>query len=34
MLNWEAALESADGDVVIVTLYLIVYLLVPVRVGF
>ena len=26
MLSWEAALESADGDVVIVTFYLIVYL--------
>ena len=25
MLSWEAALESADGDVVIVTLYLIVH---------
>ena len=34
MLSWEAALESADSDVVIVTLYLIVHLPVPVRVGF
>ena len=34
MLNWEAALESADGDVVIVTLYLIVHLPVLVQVGF
>ena len=34
MLSWEAALESVDGYVIIVTLYLIVHLLVPVRVGF
>ena len=34
MLSWEAALENADGDVIIVTLYLIVHLPVLVRVGF
>ena len=34
MLIWEAALESVNGDVVIITLYLIVHLPVPVRVGF
>ena len=34
MLGWEAALESADGDVIKVTLYLIVHLLVSIRVRF
>ena len=30
MLNWEAVLESVDGDIIIVTFYLIVHFLVPV----
>ena len=33
MLGWEATLESADGDILLVTLYLVVHLPVPVRVG-
>ena len=34
MLGWEAALESANGDVIKITLYLIVHLAVSVRVRF
>ena len=34
MLSWEAILESTDGDVIKVTIYLIVHLLVSVRVRF
>ena len=34
MLSWEAALGSVDGDIIKITLYLIVHLLVSVRVRF
>ena len=34
MLGWEATLESANGNVVKITLYLIVHLSVSVRVRF
>ena len=34
MLGWESALKGADGDVIKVTFYLIVNLLVSVRVRF
>ena len=34
MLDWETALEGADGNVIKVTLYLIIHLPESVRVGF
>ena len=34
MLGWEAALESADGNIIKITLYLIVHLPVSVQVRF
>ena len=34
MLSWEATLESIDGDIIKITLYHIIHLLVFVRVRF
>ena len=34
MLDWEAALEGVDGDVVEVAIYFIIHLPIPTQVGF
>ena len=34
MLDWEAALEGVDGDVIEVAIYFIIHFPIPTRVGF